>query len=374
MIVRLLPIFIMLMSASDAVEQPTISALDFGAVPNDSLPDDEAIGKALRNARAQGFSELRLPPGEYLISAPIQYVSGIDLVGAGCDRTTLKRSASSRGQMMFELNGTSEATVRGITFEYSSAPEFYRAIGFRGKGSEDISIADNCFSDQRPISRGGDRWAIELSAQNSPSRDIVITNNHVDGNMQLTAGGGAGVARLRIIDNIVIGAKANGIGISTLSDSAVFDDVEIRGNVILESASIGIFVGPDQNYAGGGIFRNINISDNHIAGLTTRFGYGIFLRASKGGFSKVSIESNSIEGGTAAKTTAIRLTDDHGEGQRQFSDIRLCKNDVRQFSRGIWLENAETTIIGGNTMATGRPYILDSSKNRDVRHVDMADC
>ncbi|MXO86061.1 hypothetical protein GRI38_08475 [Altererythrobacter aurantiacus] len=368
------PVLMMLSGTFVAAQERPVSVLDFGAVPGDGRADDEAIVAALRYARDRGFNEVVLPQGEYLIAAQMSYVSGVDLVGAGCGRTVLKRSAGSRGQMMFELDGTSDASLRGMTFEYSGAPEFYRAIGFRGAGSQNIVIERNCFSDRNPTGVGGDRWAVELSAEDSPSRNVTISNNEVRGRLQLTAGGGAGVSRLRLSENTVIGATANGIGLSTLSDSAVFDDIEIRDNDIRNSSSIGIFIGPDQPYADGGKFNNIRIIDNRIDGLTSRFGYGIFLRASRNGFSQVSINGNSLDGGAAEKTTAIRLTDDHGKGQRNFSGVRICQNDARRFSRGLWLENVDTAAIDGNRVDTGRPYLVEPSVNHDVRFDSAGGC
>jgi hypothetical protein len=62
---------------------------DLGAVPNDDLPDDAAFQLALDMAQGQN-AEIRVSSGEYLLTESIGLHSGIYLVGAHADSTTLK--------------------------------------------------------------------------------------------------------------------------------------------------------------------------------------------------------------------------------------------------------------------------------------------
>ncbi|RJY08737.1 glycosyl hydrolase family 28-related protein [Aurantiacibacter aquimixticola] len=350
---------------------PTLAAQldirEFGARADDGRDDSAAIERALRRARPG--DTVRIPTGVFDVSRAVRMSSGVTLAGQGCGRSVLRRTGQS-GQIMFRFEGVQSAAVRGIEFSYNGAPQFYRAIGFRGRGSSNITVSDNCFFERNFRGGRGDRWAIELSATDSPSRNITITGNEVRGNVQLTAGGGAGVIGARIAYNRVINARANAIAISTLGDRVEFRDIAITNNTIETPTAIGVFIGPDQPSAAGGRFSNITIANNRITGFRNRYTYGIFLRAPIDGMSSVTITGNEIDGRGSAEPIAIRLLDDHGRGTRRFSDVRICSNAARNVGRGVWLQRVFGARLADNRMQTSRPLIAASDENRDIVTTD----
>ena len=336
---------------------------EFGARPNDGRDDSAAIESALRATRPG--DTIRVPAGIYEISRTLSAPSNANLVGDGCGRSILRRSGNS-GQIMLKLDGTRNLDIHGIEFDFNGAPQFYRAIGFRGQGSSDIRISDSCFIERNFRGGRGDRWAIELSATASPSRNLSIIGNTVRGNLQLTAGGGAGIIGARITGNRIVDARSNAIAISTLGNRADFRDISIARNIIETPTAIGIYVGPDKPSARGGRFSDITIADNRVSGFRNRFSYGVFVRAPAEGMSSLSITGNDIDGRGSAEPIAIRLIDDHGRGTRRFSNVRICSNTARNIGRGIWLQRVFNARVIGNRMDTQRPLLASDRENADI--------
>jgi hypothetical protein len=240
-------------------------------------------------------------------------------------------------------------------------------VGFRGAGSRDVVVADDCFTDSRAPTAGGDRWAVELSAETSPSQRVWVGRNRASGRLQMTAGGGAGVEVLRIVDNEVRGAKANGVAVSHLGRRSVFRDVLIARNRIYDSQSIGIFIGPDQPEARNGTFENISIVDNVVQGFTGKFSLGIYIRATDSRSSGFTISGNVLDGAGGTENTAMRLEDDHGRGSRRFTDVVIRGNQARNFERGIWLTSVDGADVRGNRVSGMRALIIPQQDNRNVR-------
>lgn len=343
----------------------TLNVQDYGAYSGDGQDDAPAISRALREANPG--DTVFFPAGRYDVASTVVMRSGVDVIGSGCGRSVLRRSGQRSGQIMFLFDGVAGTEIRSLEFDYAGAPEFYRALGFRGQGSNNITIADNCFFEPDFQEGRGDRWAVELSSTQSPTRRVLIANNRVRGNLQLTAGGGAGLQNVVIRNNHIVGARANGIAISTVARTAKFANITIADNLIENSSAIGIYVGPDKPQNGGGRFEKITISGNRILGLRNRFSYGIFVRAPSRGMDALTITSNFLDGRGSAKAIAIRLLDDHGRGTRQFSSVRICGNSAEDFSRGIWLQRVFGGVIVDNLLATIRPFEAAPDQNADLR-------
>jgi hypothetical protein len=99
------------------VQGPIFKVTDYGAVPDDSNSDEEAIRKSIATAEQAGGGVVLFPPGKYLIWTdrhkvePIRITrSGVVLRGAGCGRGgTLIRLVHSG-------YGTGPYPVKGIDF------------------------------------------------------------------------------------------------------------------------------------------------------------------------------------------------------------------------------------------------------------------
>ena len=340
---------------------------DFGARPNDAVEDGPAIVAALAEAQARGARAVLLPAGDYVTGRTVLLPSNVALMGEGCGKTRIRRAPAHRGQILFRVDGVSNVRVPGIAFEHDGAPAFTRSIGLYGRGSSNIAILDNCFDDARPTGGRGDRWAIELSAEDSPSRNVWIGRNRSRGVMQLTAGGGIGVDVLRIVDNDVADARNAGIAVTHNRKGATFRDLLIAGNRIERAHGLGIYIGPDAPGATGGLFQDVTIRDNVITGFTGATPYGIYVRAAELKTERFTVLGNQLDGRGQAETTAIRFVDKHGGGKRRAADILIEANIVSGFQRGVLLDHVAGASVRRNRIAAIRPLGIPGETNRDIR-------
>lgn len=355
-----------------AARHGVLLASRFGARPGDGRDDSRAVAAALIEARRRGAAAVLLPAGHYLFAQEVRLLSGVALVGEGCGRTIIERSPAHRGQILFRVDGVSRVRVQGVSFEYRGAPQYFRAVGLRGAGSSEVAVIGNCFDDARPGSDGGDRSAIDISAETSPSERIWISGNRVAGRMQLTSGGGAGVSVLRIIDNEVRDARNSAIAVTHLPRGAMFRDLLIAGNRIYDTQSLGIYIGPD-HYTGpgglegrGGTFENVAIRDNAIRGFTGRYPHGIYIRAAERRSNGFTIAGNRLDGSGSRDHVGIRLVDKHGRGARRITDVVVRDNQVSGFEWGIWLSSTDGAEVRGNQVGGGRPYRIAREENYNL--------
>ena len=115
---------------------PTISALDYGATPNDSRDDSAAINTALKAANAlylkdpsAGPVTVMLPAGTLIVSGTgdksdgaIKLLTGTTLQGAGMGRTILKVADGWAGDITGVVRTpfgevTTKATVLDLTID-----------------------------------------------------------------------------------------------------------------------------------------------------------------------------------------------------------------------------------------------------------------
>jgi hypothetical protein len=342
-----------------------IRASDLGVKPNTGTDASLAIRAAIFEARLQRYDVLVIPAGVYLMEREIPLVSGLAVVGEGCGRTILRRKDSSIAAGMFRLDNVSGVRVQGIEFDANHAPEFYRFIGFRGKGSHDVAIVENCFGDSRPNTSGDDRFAIELTAESGGSSNLWIGRNRVSGWMQLTAGGGNGISVLRIVDNVITDAEQNAIAVTDNSDGAMFRDLVIARNRIVNAHAVGVYVGPDKLTARRGTYTNVLIADNVVTGLVNRYANAIYVRAASQRHEHVTVSGNVVEPRIAQKANGIRFEDTFGGGLNTFADVLVHNNEVRSFSRGIWLAAVDGGQVSANRL-TGGSTLIVSPDSRDI--------
>jgi len=348
-----------------------ISAAQFGAVPGDGAPDSQAIQNALAYAARQGSAAVLLPAGEYLFDRPVSLVSNVALVGQGCDATKIVRTPNSRDQVLIEVKGVSNVRVQGIQFDHNSGRPFTTSISLRGAGSSDVAILDDCFTDSRPVTAGGDRWAVSLgSGSVTPSQRVWIGRNDVSGGLQLTANGGPGVSVLRIVDNQVRGGRNAGLAVTTLVRGGAFNDVLIARNQIIDSQGLGIYIGPDKAGASASAFANVVVSGNIIRGFTGQFPIGIYIRAAGLSSDGITVSGNTLDAAGRKETIGIQFTDRFWGHNKRITDVRIDGNDISGFERGIWLTSVDNGLVSGNSIRTNsgtRAYLIDPAQNRNVR-------
>ena len=96
--------------------ETSIDPVRFGALPDDDLPDDVAINAALRSASGEAPATVRLPPGRFILNAPILInKSYLTLAGADAGTTRLDaRFSVSAGDAIILIKGD-KGTLLGKT-------------------------------------------------------------------------------------------------------------------------------------------------------------------------------------------------------------------------------------------------------------------
>jgi hypothetical protein len=208
-----------------------------------------------------------------------------------------------------------------------------------------------------------------MSAETSPSSRVWIGRNRADPGMQLTAGGGAGVEVLRIVDNQVRNGRNAGIAVSYQPNHAVFRDVLIARNTIEDAFGLGIYLGPDRPNARNGRFQDVTIADNVIRGFKGRFPHAIYIRANEAATDRITIVRNQLDAVRPGETTAIRFEDNHGDGVRRFTNVLIADNVATGFGRGFFLDQLDGAAVIRNKVSGARAYLIAPETNR---HVDLA--
>lgn len=80
-----------------------VNIVDFGAIPNDGIADDEAIAAAI-SYFAGSYGKIIIPEGEFLFNQTINIPTGITIYGAGNNNTTLKFNLGGSSDMII-ING-----------------------------------------------------------------------------------------------------------------------------------------------------------------------------------------------------------------------------------------------------------------------------
>jgi hypothetical protein len=336
-----------------------VNVATLGVRPNTGGDVAAALQAAINTASRNHAAAVLLPAGEYLLGRDVGMVTGMAVIGEGCGRTIIRRHASNVGQIFFRVDGVRNVRVQGIQFDYNHGREFFRAIGFRGDGSRDVVIVDNCFGDSRPNTSGEDRFAVELSAETGNSTRVWIGRNRASDYMQLTGGGGLGIDILRIVDNTVDHAEQNAIAVTEGSTRSIFRDVIIARNQITNAHGIGIYVGPDKPGTSRGSFEDVVIADNVITGLVNRYAHAIYVRATDERHVRMTITGNVLDAGIGQKANGIRTEDTFGGGTNKFADVVVRGNTLKRFSRGIWVSPVVSGLVNLNTVEGGTRYLIE---------------
>jgi hypothetical protein len=106
------------MTAS-AVGAVAVCTVVHGATITVDGRDSAAISTAIE--QAQAGDEVQLPEGTYSISEPIRLKSGIQLIGAGQERTVLRFAADQAGPMVL-LTGCEDVEVAHLTLDGAGSP------------------------------------------------------------------------------------------------------------------------------------------------------------------------------------------------------------------------------------------------------------
>jgi len=183
----------------------TLSAADFGAVPNDDDDDSTALQEAIEALRVRGGGVLFIPEGIYYLDQPIT-IKGDNMVlrGAGSGRTRLISRFSMEGAAP-EIHGVAEGGEIGIgNFYYGwSDPENLVTLEVRANGKRVKEIA-SAGPWERTILR---RFTgVELLATAGPGKvKLEVIATYRDGAKRSTQ------RNVRVVDHAVAGDRAAGV-------------------------------------------------------------------------------------------------------------------------------------------------------------------
>ncbi|MDX2187250.1 MAG: glycosyl hydrolase family 28-related protein [Opitutaceae bacterium] len=332
-----------------SIPQRTLSVLEHGAKPNDGIDDTWHVNEAIKALAAKGGGTILFPKGTYTInpdvySRSIQLESNIRLQGerdaSGTLVSVLKmprpgtnRSMVTIGDRRFADEGTDtlkdtsavqhDIEICDLAFDLDNGHS-RRAIQLRYRTLR-VWIHD-CVGFQSGIDSGepedtstaGDNHFFNMASFGEPgkklvSEDVTIERCSVRGNLQLTADGGAGIRNLVIRNNAVTGAYSHGIAITTVSDSAYFENILIENNQVLDIKGDGLYISHD-----GGNGRIVNLVEGSQHRMTkvvirnNRFELGPSSMLNSGGvhfgtfkeMSDITFENNTIAGSVTSPTTS----------------------------------------------------------------------
>ncbi len=90
-----------------------VNIMDFGAIANDGIADDEAFAQALLSFAGE-YGKINIPAGEFLFNQTINLPSGITIYGAGYGSTILKFNLGGVSDLIV-FNGTISTELFNVT-------------------------------------------------------------------------------------------------------------------------------------------------------------------------------------------------------------------------------------------------------------------
>ncbi|WP_404420331.1 glycosyl hydrolase family 28-related protein [Nibricoccus sp. IMCC34717] len=321
----------------------SVSVTAFGATPDDSSDDTDAINLAINTLGDQGGGTVLFPRGVYLVNTtvftrPIVTRSNIRLQGlrdanSQAILSVLKMPRPTTNKTLLVIGDprySDPATDQIINPDAVQENIEITDLGFdldNGRGRRAIQLRNpannivirNCEGFQSGIDKGetpdqvnrGDNHFINFGCYSSDTvngrvpSNIVVENCKVRGNLQLTADGGNGIKHLVIRNNEVRGAWSHGIALTTVGRTALFEDILIEGNQVLEIGGDGLYLSIDgtntreSHVTEGAPFsmRNVIIRNNlfslgaNSSPNASGVNFGTFPQ-----FSDVLFENNTITG------------------------------------------------------------------------------
>lgn len=318
-----------------------VSVLDFADNRANALTGAEDINVAVRRACASfngSPGAVYFPSGNYIWGISVNIPTGIKLFGNGRASIIKKPDGTSAQNPIiiatydYENSDTStfisnkeDIEITGLAFDFNfnaGWQQFYVPILLRGSDTgnsefiQNIKIHDNYWFDSNGAvtHSGGDSWCINLSgAVPGYVRDVAIYDNVSRAeNHQFVAGGAAGQLSISVINNKIFKPRANGIFISGFVNAAgldnLFRDIQIKDNVIYDSNSVGIAVGPDAGQiSSDGMMKGVTITGNQIRFVSASSGtvIGILARAYGELNEDLLIAQNTIVNESAASMVAV---------------------------------------------------------------------
>jgi Pectate lyase superfamily protein len=237
-----------------------LSVKEFGAKGNGVADDTAAIQAAI--AAAPKESTLYFPVGTYMVSnLPVNNRSGLSFVGEGFKSVVKRKADAAR---IATVEGSSDIVMRNLAFDANGIDSF-GGVAFYAVNR--VRIAQTHFFDSKPKPLGSnDRYSYVFARGNIPSEDIQIVDNVIE-DLQLEVDHAKNV----VIDGnrVSRAVRTAGIGIFTVANNTIAEDIIIARNTIIDPIGVGFNVGIDPPTDHNCIFRRIHIIGNKIIRMKT---------------------------------------------------------------------------------------------------------
>ena len=125
MLLRIVPILLSLCALLLSAQGASLSAADFGAIPNDDKDDAAAINQGV--AQAQPGDTVTIPEGTFILSGQLVLKSSITLTGAGQAQTRLVHSGD-KPHCFIRMKAASDVEVRDMTLDGANSPNAQQGI------------------------------------------------------------------------------------------------------------------------------------------------------------------------------------------------------------------------------------------------------
>lgn len=298
----------------------SISVTAYGAVGNGKKDSLASFNKAIKAARNQGKT-LYVPSGNFLLSGVLN-VTGVQIVGAGAERSILTSTNPESGSINLKGKGPS---LQNLTHVYANTG---KRDGADSKNSVTVlGASDFSILNIRIVGAGTAGILVRDEAADGIISGNLIKNTKADG-IHLTDGS----QRIKVENNTVKQTGDDAIAVvSYRKDPGVTSDIVIRTNTVgYSSKARGISV------VGG---SEVTIEKNKINNTEMA---GIYIAVEKHwntrDVKKVTVNDNTIV------KTGTRPTDDHPNvlvfaDQGSIDEVRFSRNIISDSANagiGVW--------------------------------------
>lgn len=298
-------------------DNPYLSIVDFGAIPNDGKDDYAAITKTITEAKKQG-KEVYVPTGNFTLSQILK-VDSVAIHGESQDSSILTSTDPNNGSI--DLSGTSPA-LRQLTHTYQTTVE--RGNGANEKNSITVHGATNFTIDHVTVDKSSAAGMLIRGQANQGtitnnivqdtgadgihttdgSYNITIANNKVNrtlddmiavvsyGDDKDSSGKLLPTHDVKILNNQVNGST-EARGISVVGGH----DVLIEGNSIQNTYMAGILVATEAGDYNTQDVNQVTVNNNTLNSTATNLGGGhpsLLVTTGPGKIDNVTFNDNTI--------------------------------------------------------------------------------